>query len=154
MPGAVNRYLSRISGPLMDRIDLQVEILPVPFDDLHSGAEGEKSADIRRRVIAARQRQTDRFAQEPGVYCNAQMGPRQMSRYARLSSECAAILRNAMTKLDLSARAYDRIIRVARTIADLEGTADISPTHLREAIGYRNLDRSSWGNFIPKSPSK
>ncbi len=154
MPGAVNRYLSRISGPLMDRIDLQVEILPVPFDDLHSGAEGEKSADIRRRVIAARQRQTERFAQEPGVYCNAQMGPRQMSRYARLSSECAAILRNAMTKLDLSARAYDRIIRVARTIADLEGTADISPTHLREAIGYRNLDRSSWGNFIPKSPSK
>ncbi len=154
MPGAVNRYLSRISGPLMDRIDLQVEILPVPFDDLHSGAEGEKSADIRRRVIAARQRQTDRFAQEPGVYCNAQMGPRQMSRYARLSSECAAILRNAMTKLDLSARAYDRIIRVARTIADLEGTVDISPTHLREAIGYRNLDRSSWGNFIPKSPSK
>lgn len=154
LPGAVNRYLSRISGPLMDRIDLQVEILPVPFDDLHSGAEGEKSADIRRRVIAARQRQTERFAQEPGVYCNAQMGPRQMAKYARLSAECAAILRDAMTKFDLSARAYDRIIRVARTIADLEGAADISPAHLREAIGYRNLDRSSWGSFIPKSPTQ
>ncbi len=150
LPGAVNRYLSRISGPLMDRIDLQVEILPVPFDDLHSAAEGEKSADIRARVIAARQRQTERFAQEPGIHCNAQMGPRQMARYAQLSPECAKILREAMTKLDLSARAYDRIIRVARTIADLEGAADIAPHHLREAISYRNLDRSSWGVTIDK----
>ncbi|MCM1310524.1 MAG: YifB family Mg chelatase-like AAA ATPase [Bacteroides sp.] len=148
MPGAVNRYLSRISGPLMDRIDLQVEILPVPFDDLHSGAEGEKSADIRRRVVAARQRQIERFASEPGIYCNAQMGPRQMAKYAKLTNECAAILRDAMTKFDLSARAYDRIIRVARTIADLEGSAEIASLHLREAIGYRNLDRSSWGATV------
>lgn len=152
-PGVVNRYLSRISGPLMDRIDMQVEIMPVPFEELHSASEGEKSADIRKRVIAARQRQTDRFASEPGVHCNAQMGPRQMARYARLSPECAGILRDAMTKLDLSARAYDRIIRVARTIADLDNAADISPVHLREAISYRNLDRSSWGVYIPKSPA-
>lgn len=152
LPGAVNRYLSRISGPLMDRIDLQVEILPVAFDDLHSAAEGEKSADIRKRVIAARRRQTERFAEEKGVYCNAQMGPRQMAKYARLTSECAAILRDAMTKLDLSARAYDRIIRVARTIADLDGAEQIAPAHLREAIGYRNLDRSSWGTItLPKN---
>lgn len=154
LPGAVNRYLSRISGPLMDRIDLQVEILPVPFDDLHSAAEGEKSADIRARVIAARQRQTERFANESGIYCNAQMGPRQMAKYAGLSPECAKILRDAMTKLDLSARAYDRIIRVARTIADLEAAPDITPAHLREAISYRNLDRSSWGSFIPKAPTQ
>lgn len=149
-PGAVNRYLSRISGPLMDRIDLQVEILPVPFEQLSSATEGEKSETIRARVIAARQRQTDRFASEPGIHCNAQMGPKQMSRYARLSAECSAILRDAMTKLDLSARAYDRIIRVARTIADLDGAADIAPNHIREAISYRNLDRGSWGTTLTK----
>lgn len=153
MPGAVNRYLSRISGPLMDRIDLQVEILPVPFEQLSSAIEGEKSADIRKRVIAARQIQTQRFANEMGIYCNAQMGPRHMKLYAPLSKECADILREAMTVFDLSARAYDRIIRVARTIADLDASPDISPTHIREAISYRNLDRSSWGNQINKLPS-
>lgn len=149
-PGAVSRYLSRISGPLMDRIDIQVEILPVPFDDLHAGTPGEPSADIRTRVVAARQIQTQRYAQERGVYCNAQMGPRQMAKYAALSPECAKLLREAMTKLDLSARAYDRIIRVARTIADLEAAADIAPTHIREAISYRNLDRSGWGTNFQK----
>lgn len=151
-PGAVSRYLSRISGPLMDRIDLQVEILPVPFDDLSKEEEGEKSEAIRARVIAARMIQTERFASEPGVHCNAQMGPRQMQKYARLSAGCSSILREAMVKLDLSARAYDRIIRVARTIADLNAVADIAPEHIREAISYRNLDRSTWGTFIPKAP--
>ncbi|MBE6305749.1 MAG: ATP-binding protein [Bacteroidales bacterium] len=145
MPGAVSRYLSRISGPLMDRIDLQVEILPVSFEDMTQSAAGEKSADIRQRVIAARQRQTERFANEPHIYCNAQMGPKQMALYAKLSPDCVKILGDAMTKLDLSARAYDRIIRVARTIADLDGKVDIAQTHILEAISYRNLDRSSWG---------
>ena len=151
-PGAVNRYLSKISGPLMDRIDLQVEILPVSFDDLQAEGDGEPSAEIRRRVIAARQIQTERYASEPGIHCNAQMGPRQMARYAKLSADGSRILRDAMNKLDLSARAYDRILRVARTIADLDGEPDILPHPLREAIGYRNLDRSSWGSTIPKSP--
>ena len=144
-PGAVSRYLSRISGPLMDRIDLQVEILPVPFDELASTAEGEKSEAIRARVVAARKLQTERFANDQGVHCNAQMGPKQMARFARLSPECSNILRDAMTRFDLSARAYDRIIRVARTIADLDASADIMPNHIREAISYRNLDRASWG---------
>ena len=144
-PGAVSRYLSRISGPLMDRIALQVEILPVPFDELASTAEGEKSEAIRARVVAARKLQTERFANDPGIHCNAQMGPKQMARFARLSPECSNILRDAMTRFDLSARAYDRIIRVARTIADLDASADIMPNHIREAISYRNLDRASWG---------
>lgn len=152
-PGAVNRYLSRISGPLMDRIDLQVEILPVPFEDLSNETPSESSREIRSRVIAARQIQTQRFASDPGIHCNAQMGPRQMAKYARLSTECSHILRDAMVKFDLSARAYDRIIRVARTIADLEGSADILSHHIREAISYRNLDRSSWGATITKGPA-
>ncbi len=149
-PGAVNRYLSRISGPLMDRIDLQIEILPVGLDDLQSDVAGEPSSEIRKRVIEARRIQTERFKDEPGIHCNAQMGPRHMSRYARLDGECTRILRNAMEKLDLSARAYDRILRVARTIADLDASPEIGPTHLREAISYRNLDRSSWGATLTK----
>ncbi|MDE6513566.1 MAG: YifB family Mg chelatase-like AAA ATPase, partial [Muribaculaceae bacterium] len=150
-PGMVSRYLSRISGPLMDRIDLQVEIMPVGLDDLQSETQGEPSAEIRKRVIAARRIQTERYANDPAIHCNAQMTPKHMARYAQISAECAQILRNAMQKLDLSARAYDRILRVARTIADLDGNADIQPVNLREAIGYRNLDRSSWGTHIPKS---
>lgn len=151
MPGAVNRYLSRISGPLMDRIDMQVEILPVSFEDISNDVQGEKSETIRKRVIAARQIQTSRFVEEANVYCNAQMGPKQMAKYAKLSPECVKILGDAMTKLDLSARAYDRIIRVARTIADLDASKEIEPSHIREAISYRNLDRSSWGVCSPKS---
>lgn len=145
MPGQVNRYLSRISGPLMDRIDMQVEILPVPFDVLTKMPRGESSADIRARVVAAREIQTRRFASLPHIHCNAQMGPKELAAYAALDNVCTDILREAMQRLDMSARAYDRILRVARTIADLEASEAIGPDHIREAIAYRQLDRSSWG---------
>lgn len=147
-PGAVSRYLSRISGPLLDRIDLQVEILPVPFDELARSAPGEPSEAIRDRVCRARAIQQTRFAGEPGIHCNAQMNSRLMARYAPLSPECMAILESAMTRFDMSARAYDRIIKVARTIADLDGAPDITPVHITEAISYRNLDRSTWGTAL------
>lgn len=150
-PGVVARYLSRISGPLLDRIDLQVEILPVPFEELAHAAPGEPSAAIRERVVKARRIQEARFADEPGVHCNAQMNSRLMARHAPLSTECLAILENVMKKFDMSARAYDRIIKVARTIADLDGAPDITTVHIAEAVGYRTLDRSSWGNAAPVS---
>lgn len=144
-PGQVQKYLNRISGPLLDRIDLQVEILPVPFEEISSAADGESSASIRERVVAARARQTVRFAGEKDIYCNAQMSSRLIKKYATPDAEGLHILQDAMTRLDMSARAYDRILKVARTIADLEGSKDIKPHHLREAINYRNLDRGSWG---------
>lgn len=144
-PGQVQKYLNRISGPLLDRIDLQVEILPVPFEEISSAADGESSASIRERVVAARARQTARFAGEKDVYCNAQMSSRLIKKYATPDAEGLRILQDAMTRLDMSARAYDRILKVARTIADLDGCEDIKPHHLREAINYRNLDRGSWG---------
>lgn len=144
-PGAVRKYLNRISGPLLDRIDLQVEIQPVPFDDIASAAPGESSEAIRERVIRARRIQSERFANEPGIHCNAQMNSRLLSIHARLDDSCMAILRDAMTRLDMSARAYDRILKVARTIADLDNSANILPHHMREAVSYRNLDRGSWG---------
>lgn len=144
-PGAVRKYLNRISGPLLDRIDLQVEILPVGFDEIASAPPGESSAAIRARVVAARERQARRFAAEPGVYCNAQMTSRMLRTHCALDAECLAILRDAMTRLDMSARAYDRILKVARTVADLDGAAEIGPAHIREAISYRTLDRSTWG---------
>ncbi|MBD5234110.1 MAG: YifB family Mg chelatase-like AAA ATPase [Bacteroidales bacterium] len=145
LPGAVSRYLSRISGPLLDRIDLHVEIMPVPFDELSSRSSGEPSEAIRERVIKARQIQADRFASEPDVHCNAQMNPRLQALHCTLSPESSEILKTAMLKYDMSARAYDRILKVARTIADLEASADIQPWHISEAVGYRNLDRTSWG---------
>jgi magnesium chelatase family protein len=143
--------MNRISGPLLDRIDIQVEILPVPFESLSSAPTGEKSEVIRQRVIEARALQTARFADEPSIHCNAQMGPRQLAKYAKLSDECLGILREAMTRLDMSARAYDRIVRVARTIADLDHSVDISPVHIREAVNYRNLDRATWGTIVTKA---
>lgn len=145
LPGAVSRYLSRISGPLLDRIDLHVEIMPVPFDELSSRSSGEPSEAIRERVIKARQIQAERFASEPDVHCNAQMNPRLQALHCALSPESSEILKTAMLKYDISARAYDRILKVARTIADLEASTDIQPWHISEAVGYRNLDRTSWG---------
>lgn len=143
-PGAVHRYLSRISGPLLDRIDIQVEITPVPFAELHSEEQAESSATIRERVVKARAVQSERFRGEKDVHCNAQMSSRLMRKYCKLDEQSAHMIRFAMDRLGLSARAYDRILKVARTIADLEGANDITSTHLSEAIGYRNLDRSDW----------
>jgi magnesium chelatase family protein len=144
-PLQVQRYLSRISGPMLDRIDIQVEILPVPFRDLRSLEPGESSATIRQRVIQAREIQSQRFANEPGIHCNAQMTPRLIAQWARPSAEAMKVLENAMVRFDMSARAYDRILKVARTIADLDGAPQIEAFHMHEAVSYRNLDRSSWG---------
>lgn len=148
MPGAVKKYLNRISGPLLDRIDIQCEILPVPFDELSSHKAGETSADIRERVIKARAIQARRFADEPHVHCNAQMNSRLLSIHAHLDQKSNTLLRNAMTRYDMSARAYDRILKVARTIADLDGSAQVLSPHIHEAISYRTLDRSTWGQIF------
>lgn len=144
-PGQIVRYLNKISGPLLDRIDLQIEITPLSFEEMSRTAPGETSAMIRERVIRARKIQEERFAQEPGIHCNAQMSSRLMRQYAQPDEAGMALLREAMNRLQLSARAYDRILRVSRTIADLAGSEHIQPDHLAEAIGYRNLDRSNWG---------
>ena len=144
-PGQVQRYLNKISGPLLDRIDLQIEIVPVPFEKISDTASGEPSAAIRERVIAARKIQEERFKNEKGIYCNAQMTPKLIAKYAVLDETSLAMLKTAMTRFDLSARAYDRILKVARTIADLAHSENIQFQHIAEAIGYRNLDRSSWG---------
>ena len=144
-PGQVHRYLNRISGPLLDRIDIQIEIVPVPFEKMAEQKPGESSAVIRERVIKARKIQEERFANHPGIYCNAQMESKLLQQYAVPDTQGLQLLRNAMSRLNLSARAYDRILKVARTIADLEGASSIKPHHLAEAIGYRNLDRENWG---------
>ncbi|MBQ5751863.1 MAG: YifB family Mg chelatase-like AAA ATPase [Bacteroidaceae bacterium] len=144
-PGQVQRYLNKISGPLLDRIDLQIEIVPVPFEEISKTAPGEPSAAIRERVIAARKIQEERFKEEPGIHCNAQMTPKLIAKYAVLDETSLAMLKTAMARFDLSARAYDRILKVARTIADLDNSGNIQPQHIAEAIGYRNLDRESWG---------
>ncbi len=143
--GAVQKYMNRISGPLLDRIDIQIEIVPVPFEKLSEQSNGESSASVRERVIAARAIQTKRFADHTNVHCNAQMNSKLLHTYALPNSAGLTLLKNAMSKLNLSARAYDRILKVSRTIADLEGTENIEPCHLAEAIHYRNLDRESWG---------
>ncbi len=144
-PGQVQRYLNKISGPLLDRIDLQIEITPVPFEEISNTAPGEPSAAIRERVIAARKIQEQRYKDERGIYCNAQMTPKLIARHAVLDDTSLAMLKTAMTRFDLSARAYDRILKVARTIADLDSSENIQFRHIAEAIGYRNLDRGSWG---------
>ena len=144
-PGQVHRYLNRISGPLLDRFDLQIEIVPVPFEKMAEQKQAENSATIRERVVKARKIQEERFANHPGVYCNAQMESRLLHQSANPDEKGLNLLRTAMTRLNLSARAYDRILKVARTIADLEASEAIQPNHIAEAISYRSLDRESWG---------
>ena len=144
-PGVVARYMNKISGPLLDRIDLHVEIEPVAFDDMASTEPAESSAAIRERVIAARRIQEERFRNEQGVYCNAQMNSRLLRRYAWPDAEGLARLKEQMERLNMSARAFDRILRVARTIADLDASERVRPRHIAEAIGYRSLDRASYG---------
>ncbi len=143
-PGQIQRYLNRISGPLMDRIDLQCEILPLSFDEISKAAPGEPSATIRERVIKARKIQEERFNAISGVHCNAQMNEKHLREYCALSSESHELLRSAMERLQLSARAYTRILKVARTIADLEASPAIQQHHIAEAVSYRNLDRENW----------
>jgi magnesium chelatase family protein len=143
-PGVVQKYLSRISGPLLDRIDIHIEIVPVPFEKLSEMKESEASEKVRERVMKARQIQEERFKDIAGVYCNAQMSSKQMRTYAQPDKAGSELLKNAMLRLNLSARAYDRIIKVARTIADLDDSEPILSNHIAEAINYRNLDREGW----------
>lgn len=143
-PGQIQRYLNKISGPLLDRIDIQIEITPVPFKDISRSTQGESSASIRQRVIKARLIQEQRFKDCNGIHCNAQMSERMIHQYAEPDEAGINLLRTAMERLNLSARAYNRILKVARTIADLEASENVQPQHLAEAISYRNLDRSDW----------
>lgn len=143
-PNQVQRYLNRISGPLLDRIDIQIEIVPVPFEKLSEQNPGETSLAIRERVIRARRIQADRFSGCTGIHCNAQMDSKLLRLYAQPDVHGLRMLKDAMQRLNLSARAYDRILKVARTIADLEESKQILPHHLAEAISYRNLDRDNW----------
>lgn len=143
-PGVVQKYLNKISGPLLDRIDLHVEVTPVSFDEMSSERQEEKSAAIRKRVVKARETQTDRFEETEGIYCNAQMQTRHLREVCRVGKESQDLLRHAIDKLNLSGRAYDRILKVARTIADLEDSENIETGHIAEAIQYRSLDREGW----------
>lgn len=143
-PGAIRRYLSRVSGPLMDRIDIHVEVTPVAFTELAGGRSYEKSEEVRKRVIAAREVQRRRFAERGGIYSNAQIPFSEVSVRCRVNAESLALLRTAMERLGLSARAYERILKVARTIADLAASAEIQTEHLAEAIHFRSLDREAW----------
>jgi magnesium chelatase family protein len=143
-PGQIQRYLNKISGPLMDRIDIQCEISAIPFNELSKAQPGEPSAKIRERVIAARAIQTERYKDVPGIHCNAQMTEKMIHEYAEPDDESLDLLREAMQRLSLSARAYSRILKVARTIADLAHEEKVSAMHIAEAIGYRQLDRGDW----------
>ncbi len=143
-PGAVQKYLNKVSGPLLDRIDLHVEVTPVAFSELSSQQQGEASSIIRERVIKARELQAERYKEHPGIYANAQMSSKQLREICVISSVGEALLKKAMERLNLSARAYDRILKVSRTIADLAESEEIKPEHLAEAIHYRSLDREGW----------
>lgn len=143
-PGVVQKYLNKISGPLLDRIDIHIEVTPVPFGELSKEQNAEKSNDIKERVIKAREVQKKRFANNEGVYANSQMNTKMLQMHCDLDESCKNLLKNAMERLGLSARAYDRILKVSRTIADLENSKNILPNHIAEAIQYRSLDRDSW----------
>lgn len=142
--GVVQKYLNKVSGPLLDRIDIHVEVTPVPFSELSKERLAERSEAIRKRVIRARQIQAERFSDSLQVYCNSQMSAQQLRTICRLSPDCSQLLKVAVEKIGLSARAYDRILKVSRTIADLAESDHILPEHLAEAIQYRNLDREGW----------
>ena len=143
-PAEMQRYLGKISGPLLDRIDIHIEVTPVPFEKLSDTRKGESSIDIRKRVTAARVLQTIRFEDSKTVHYNAQMNTKQIRKYCLLDNSSMQLLKTAMERLNLSARAYDRILKVSRTIADLEGSKDIKGAHISEAIQYRSLDREGW----------
>jgi len=140
----VQKYLNKISGPLLDRIDLHVEVTPVPFSELSNSKAQQNSAYIRDRVIKARDIQEQRYKEFPGIYCNAQISSKMLKEICVINAVGANLLKAAMEKLNLSARAYDRILKVSRTIADLSASDDIKPEHLAEAIQYRSLDREGW----------
>ncbi|MCF8226615.1 MAG: YifB family Mg chelatase-like AAA ATPase [Bacteroidales bacterium] len=143
-PGMVRKYLSKVSGPLLDRIDIHIEVVPVPFRQLSELKESDTSQVIRQKVMQGAQVQEKRFAGIKGIYANSQMNAALLKKYCQLGKDSQAILKNAMEKLGLSARAYDRILKVSRTIADLEGDELIRSSHVAEAVNYRNLDREGW----------
>ena len=144
--GMIQKYMSKISGPLLDRIDIHIEVPAVKYKDLSSTAKGERSEDIRKRVVATRKVQTERFKGKPGIYNNADMPVSEIRKFCKLDEQSSELLKMAMTKLGLSARAYDRILKVSRTIADLEKSENIQPSHISEAIQYRSLDRELWNH--------
>jgi magnesium chelatase family protein len=142
--GEIQRYMSRISGPLMDRIDIHITVPSVNFKELSSDTFGEKSINIKKRVNLARKLQQERFANEESIYCNAHMGPKDIRRYCKIDEKSQSLLSMAINRQGLSARAYDRILKVSRTIADLAESENIEMGHIAEAIHYRTLDRSLW----------
>ncbi len=144
-PGVVQKYLSRVSGPLLDRIDIHLEVTPVDFNELTTNRNSENSNEIRTRVMKARKIQEERYHEYEEIHNNAQISTKQVKEMCQISDTGNALLRTAMERLNLSARAYDRILKVSRTIADLDGSEEIKIEHLSEAIQYRSLDRDDWG---------
>ena len=143
-PGVVQKYLNKVSGPLLDRIDLHVEVTPVKFEEMTSDRKSESSKSIRDRVTVARERQVERFLETPEIYNNAMVPSHMVKERCTINSAGKALLKTAMERLGLSARAYDRILKVSRTIADLSSSSEIKEEHLAEAIQYRSLDREGW----------